>query len=208
VIAIAIWLVVSWVTLTLDPASQAERIAAALAGVSNMRLTRANLDDAGDVIETPEELAAAAAVSMGAPVTVDEYALARMCATECVSDIRGGSDADKIARIWVALNDAAKNNGGDIVQCLTGGKGFGREGPRKYASGRTDPTDYHLALVRGCRSGEIADPTGGATHFLDKYGFATDHIYDPDKYAAAVAQWQSYGWRKLMTIGRGLEIWT
>jgi hypothetical protein len=90
---------------------------------------------------------------------------------------------------------------------LTGGKGFGPEGPRKYATGRSDPTDYHLALVRACQSGATPDPTGGATHFLDKYGFATNHVYDPEKYAAAVAQWQSYGWTKVLDLPHGLEIW-
>jgi hypothetical protein len=43
---------------------------------------------------------------------------------------------------------------------------------------------------------------------MDRYGFATNHIYDPDKYAAAVALWTSYGWTKILTIGKGLEIWT
>ena len=208
VVAVAIWLLLSWYQLTWNPLSQAEQMANALAGLGNVRLTRATLDDSGNVVETPEDLAAAAAVTLGSPVTVDEYALARMCATESLSDIKGGSDADKNARIWVALNDAAKNNGGDILQCLTGGKGFGPEGPRKYATGRTDPTDYHLALVRACQSGTTPDPTGGATHFMDQYGFATNHIYDPDKYAATVALWTSYGWTKVLTVGKGLEIWT
>jgi len=209
-VAVAMWLLISWLTLTLNPVDQAKQFANTLAGISNMRLTHATVDpDTGDVAETPDDLASEASLAMGAPVTVEEYALARMVATESLPDIRGGSDADKQARIWVALNDCQKNNGGDVLACLTGGNGFGKQGvSRKYATGRNDPTDYHLALVRACRDGTTPDPTNGATHFLDRYGFATDHVYDPDKYHAAVAKWTSYGWSKILELPHGLEIWT
>jgi hypothetical protein len=210
IVALAIWLALCFLTETLDPLSQVQQLlAAGFAEVQNVRLTDANLDSAGNCVDSPEDLAAAASATLGQPVSVEEYALARMVACESVADLKGGSDADKVARIWVALNDAAANNGGDIVQCLTGGHGFGPEGPRKYATGRNDPTDYHLALVRACVSGAIPDPTGGATHFLDKYGFAdADHKYDPNAYAAAVAKWTGYGWHRVLVIGKGLEIWT
>jgi hypothetical protein len=208
VVAVTIYLLISWLTMTVNPVEQGANIANALEGLANMKLTHATLDDSGSVVETPDDLAAAASEVLGSPVDVEEYALARMVACEALSDVRGGTDEDKVARIWVALNDAEKNHNGDIVTCLTGGLGFGPQGSRAYATGRNDPTDYHLSLVRACRSGATPDPTQGATHFMDKYGFATNHIYDPAKYAAAVAKWKSHGWAKILDLPHGLEIWT
>lgn len=210
-VVVALWLILAFFTRTVFPPDQATRaLNWAVREAVDVKLTNAELDSAGNCVETPDQLAAEASETLGAPVTVEEYTLARMCATESLSDLKGGSDDDKNARIWVAINDANENNGGDIVQCVTGGNGFGKQGSlRKYATGRSDPTDYHLALVRQCMGGVTPDPTGGATHFLDKYGFVTPgtHTYDPAVYAAAVQQWTNYGWRKVLTIGRGLEIW-
>lgn len=209
---VAIWVLLYFVTATLNPASQVQNLLSAGMEITNMRLTDADQDSAGNCTASPTDLADEASRTLGEPVTVEEYALARMVANEAVADIKGGSDDDKNARIWVALNDANANNGGDVVQCITGGHGFGPQSGRKYstghASGGNDPTDYHLALVRDCLSGATPDPTGGATHFLDRYGFATDHRYDETKYLAAVAKWTGYGWSRVITIGEGLEIWT
>jgi hypothetical protein len=212
-VAVAIWLLLTWVTDSWLPPDQLQRVLNAARELTNMRLTHAEQDDAGNCTATPEELAAEATQTLGEPISVEEYALARMVANEALSDIKGGDDDDKNARIWVALNDARANNGGDIVQCLTNGRGFGPQpGGRKYSTGHpdggNDPTDYHLSLVQNCMAGTTPDPTGGATHFMDKYGFATNHEFDPAKYQSAVNLWQSYGWHRLMTIGKGLEIWT
>ena len=212
-IVVAIWLMLSILTSTVNPAEQVQRIFNAGMEITNMRLTDADQDSAGNCISSPADLAAQASANLGEPVSVEEYALARMVANEALADVKGGTAADKQARIWVALNDASANNGGNILQCLTNGKGFGPQtGGRKYstghAAGGTDPTDYHLALVRDCMSGTTPDPTGGATHFLDKYSFATDHKYDPAKYQATVDKWTGYGWSRVMTIGDRLEIWT
>jgi hypothetical protein len=194
-------------TETYDPTEQLTQLFNAGLELTDMKLTDAQLDSAGNCVDSPEELAAEAAATLGSPVSVEEYALARMCACECAQGARG-SDADKSARIWVGLNDARQNNGGDVVQCLTGGRGFGPQAGRKYATGRNDPTTHHLALVRSCMSGQEPDPTGGAQHFLDKYGFAgADGAWDSARYSQVVAEWQGYGWVRVTTIGRGLEIW-
>ena len=208
VVAVAIWLVLSVLTDTYDPASQAIQLIGAGIDLAAMKLTNAQLDSSGNCIASPEDLASQAGATLGSPVGVDEYALARMCACECLQGAKG-TDDDKNARIWVAINDANQNNGGDILQCITGGNGFGPQGgSRKYATGRNDPTDYHLTLARLCQSGATPDPTGGAQHFLDKYGFAAaDGSWDSARYAAVVAQWQGYGWTRVLTIGKGLEIW-
>ena len=207
-VAVAIWLVLSMLTDTYDPVEQVSQVIGAGMDLAAMKLTNAQLDSAGQCVASPEDLASQAGATLGSPVTVEEYALARMCACESLAGTKG-SDADKIARIWVALNDAAQTAGGDIVACLTGGNGFGPQGGlRKYATGRRDPTDYHLTLVRLCRNGATPDPTGGATHFMDKYGFAdSEGTWDSARYAQVVSQWQGKGWTRVTTIGRGLEIW-
>lgn len=211
-VAVAVWLLLTVVTETWQPIEQLQCLLNAGLELTNMRLTHADQDNEGNCLASPEELAAEASATLGQVVGVEEYALARMVANESLADLKGGTDEDKQARIWVALNDCAANNFGDVLQCLTNGKGFGPQSGRKYstghASGGNDPTDEHLYLVRNCQSGITPDPTGGATHFLDKYGFATDHVFDPAKYQAAVDKWTGYGWSRVMTIGRGLEIWT
>lgn len=214
IVTLAIWLALSMVTETLNPLDALQRALNAGMEITDMQLTDADQDGAGNCIASPEQLAEDASATLGSPISVEEYALARMCACESLSARRGGSDEDKYARIWVALNDASRNNAGNILQCLTGGHYFGPQGSqRKYSTGHpdggVDPTDRHLALVRACLSGATPDPTGGATHFMDKYGFAdANHKWDPNAYAATVASWTNRGWRKVLTIGRGLEIWT
>jgi hypothetical protein len=207
-VAVAIWLVLSMLTDTYDPVEQVSQVIGAGMDLAAMQLTNAQLDSAGNCVASPDELASEAGATLGSPVTVEEYAIARMCASESIGGAKG-SDNDKTARIWVALNDAAQTTGGDIILCLTGGNGFGPQGSlRKYATGRRDPTDYHLTLVRLCRSGAVPDPTGGSTHFMDKYGFAdAAGAWDSGRYEEVVSQWQARGWTRVTTIGRGLEIW-
>jgi hypothetical protein len=116
------------------------------------------------------------------------------------------SDDDRIARMWVLINDAAATTGGNLLQCATGGNGFGPEGSRKYATGRNDPTVAHLVLVRACLSGQTPDPTGGAKHFLDRYGFSS-----ADDYQAVVAKWSAAGMSRVTLDpdpGHGFEVWT
>jgi hypothetical protein len=154
---------------------------------------------------TPEELAAEATETLGSPVYPIEYAMARMLRCERTPAHKGGNDAEAAAIVWVCINDAATHHGGDIMAALTGGKGLGRQGPRAYATGRLDPYDVDLQLVRQCTGGQIEDPTGGATHFMHRGGFKTH-----EEYLAAVDKWTNeHKWSRIdLDVGTTLEIWT
>jgi hypothetical protein len=200
------WILLSWLTATFNPAESASRLANELSDLVNeMKLTAATVNDDGTVAETPQALATQASTTTGAIVSVEEYALARMVACECTRAARGGNDGEKAAIVWVALNDANAHHAGDIVQCLTGGHGFGHQGSlRAYATSANDPTVAILAVVRSCLTGQTPDPTGGSTHFMHRTGF-TDH----SAYLAAVSKWQGYGWQNIgLDVGTSLEVWT
>ncbi len=202
---LAMWLILSWYTESLNPAESAARLASELAEwADEMRLSSATVTDDG-VQESPQELAGQAAATLGAPVTIEEYTLARMVACESTSAAKGGNDEEKEAIVWVALNDANANNGGNIVACVTGGHGYGHQGSlRKYATALNDPTGHHLQIVRDCMTGRVPDPTGGATHFLHRLGFKSR-----DGYLAAVTKWTGYGWQNVgLDVGTSLEVWT
>lgn len=207
IIAIFLWALVAYGTGTLNPL---ESIGSLINEVNNLmnatKLTSAShKDDETTVVESPETLAAQAGEKLGEVVGVEEYALARMLRCERTREAKGGNEAEGAAIVWVAINDANAHNGGDIVKCLTGGHGFGKQGSlRKYATSLNDPYDVDLYLVRRCLGGQIADPTGGATHFLHRYGFK-----DPADYESVVAKWQGYGWSKRdLDLGTSLEVWT
>jgi hypothetical protein len=205
VLVVFLWAMLSWGTETLNPI---ESIANLLNSVKDLamatRLTHATEDEAGNVPRSVDDLAVEASATLGESVSPPEYALARMVRNENTPARKGGNDAERAAIIWVCMNDAAANNGGDIVQCITGGKGFGHQTGRKYASGREDPYDIDLDLVRRCYSGQIPDPTGGRTHFMHKNGFETR-----EKYLATVEKWKARGWRNAgLDFGTSLEIWT
>jgi hypothetical protein len=202
---LAMWLILSWYTESLNPGESAARLAADLAEWANeMRLTSATLTDNG-VAETPQELAGQAASTLGSPVTIEEYTLARMLACESTPERKGGNDEEKQAIVWVALNDANANNAGDIVACVTGGHGYGHQGSlRKYATALQDPTGHHLEVVRDCMTGRVPDPTSGATHFMRRRAFDTHAAY-----LAVVDTWTKRGWQNIgLDFGTSLEIWT
>lgn len=202
---VALWILAAIATESINPMDTIERLIAVADDLTGAtRLTHVTENESGDVDQSPESLAAAASEVLGQEVGVEEYALARMLRNERTPARKGGNQAEAVAIVWVALNDANQHNGGDIVRCITGGKGFGHQLGRKYASGRNDPYDVDLELVRQCMNGELQDPTGGRTHFMHRDGFKTRA-----EYLAAVKKWTGYGWENSgLDVGTSLEVWT
>lgn len=201
-----LWAVVAWGTNTLNPVESLEHLLNTVKDLAMAKkLTNETEDETGRVRSSLDSLAAEASRTLGQTVSPVEYALARMLRCERTPSHRGGNEAEAAAIVWVCMNDAAINNGGDIVQCITGGKGLGKQIGRKYASGRLDPYDIDLDLVRRCYNGQIPDPTRGATHFMHRDGFGTR-----EKYLATVERWSGRGWQRYddLDFGTSLEIWT
>lgn len=203
--AVVLWALLSWGTQTMNPIeSISNLIAQADEVIGATRLTHETEDASGNVASSPEALAAEASQTLGQSVGVEEYALARMLRCERTPPHKNGNDGEGAAIVWVCLNDAAAHDGGDIIRCLTNGRGFGKQIGRKYATGRADPYDRDLDLVRRCLSGAIPDPTGGRTHFMHRDGFKTRALYE-----AAVAKWSGYGWQNSgLDFNTSLEVWT
>ena len=200
-----LWAILSWGTGTLNPVESIQNLLNSIEDLTMAtKLTHCTEDADGNVPCSIDDLVAQASEVAGEAVSPPEYALARMVRNEMTPAHRGGNDAERAAIIWVCMNDAAANNGGDIVQCITGGKGFGHQRGRKYASGREDPYDVDLDLVRRCYGGQIPDPTGGRTHFMHRNGFETK-----EDYQATVVKWNKRGWENAgLDFGTSLEIWT
>ncbi len=128
------------------------------------RLTRTTLNENGDVDTAPDELVSQASAVAGRSVSHDEYALARMLASE----ESGASPETKTAISWVAVNEA-RSRGRSVFHLLVTDKGpgdglFGEQRGR-YASTRTDPYESDLQIATYVLDGVTPDPTGGAIHF-------------------------------------------
>lgn len=206
VFAAFLWAILSFATGTLNPVESLQNLLSQVDSlVGATRLTDEVEDpDTHNVASSPEQLAWEASRTLGESVGVEEYALARMLRCERTPPLRGGNDGEGAAIVWVCLNDSRANDAGDIVRTITGGKGFGWQRGRKYASGRLDPYDRDLDLVRRCLSGQIPDPTNGSTHFLHRGGFKTT-----EEYQAVVEKWKGRGWRNSgLDFQTSLEVWT
>ena len=139
-------------------------------GVRGRRLTHATTDANGDIVETPEDLAAQASQVVGRSVDVNAYALARNIHSEEAS-----SDAPTQAAIaYVALNVSH----GDVVGLLTRNKNasgagkFGDQRSGRWASTASDPYEGDLQIAETVLGGNVPDPTisdtapMGAIHYF------------------------------------------
>lgn len=121
----------------------------------------------GTVVQLPETLLAAARRVAGDSLTLDEYTLARVIASEGGREPRAHQ---------LAIGDAditrAAAAGRSIYQHATGGSGrYGRQGyppggPKRPVSTTQDPTTDHLAVARELLGGR-AGWTGGATAYFN-----------------------------------------
>ncbi len=140
----------------------------------------------GRIPDSPQSLAAQAAVTLGRDVAVDAYALARMLRSE------GGRGPvpEKTARAWVALNDRDAH-GWTTLYTIVGPKGtFGPQRGWRYASGQ-DPYENDLYLAEAVLAGQLPDNTGGATKFVDIDSFGVQE--GTGSYEALVESWAKDG---------------
>jgi len=132
------------------------------------RLTRSELDDNLSIPDAPEDLAAAASEVLGRNVDVADYGLARMLRSEEPD----ANDATKAYLVHVAMNDAERKTGGDVLRVLTlssvasrSGK-FGKQTSRRYST-RSDPYQRDLLIAEAARAEWLGggDRTEGARKF-------------------------------------------
>lgn len=141
---------------------------------SGARLTHGTVGDDAQIVESPDELAAAASVALGRDVDVDTYSLARM--------LRSEGAAEGAARVHVALNKAAAS-GITPTHLLTraSGNGGGHYGPQfvrdprsvRWASTGHDPYAGDVDVVLSVYAERAAgiDPTNGAIGYADAGAF-------------------------------------
>lgn len=137
------------------------------------RLSSSSQDSSGHVVQDPSDLLAQASSVLGIDADMDVYAGARMVRSEADGKIAARSAQAKILRAHVAYNDAAKSFGSSIYATVTaGGSGFSAQAGRRYATSM-DPyvNDYAIVSdVISARDAGGADPTGGATKFVNTRG--------------------------------------
>jgi hypothetical protein len=135
------------------------------------RLTRTELDDNLSIADTPEELAAEASATLGRYVDATDLGLARMVRSE----EGDANDATKAYLVHVAMNDAQRKTGGDVLRVLTlssvasrSGK-FGKQTSRRYST-RSDPYERDLLIAEAARAEWLSggDRTDGARKFYHK----------------------------------------
>ena len=132
-------------------------------GIKGKRLTKGTVNENGDIVESPEDLAAQASITLGREVSVEAYSLARNIHSEEASS----DQATQAAVAWVAVNVS----NGDIVGLLTrckraSGRGkFGLQTGR-WASTARDPYEGDLEVAESILSGTYPDPTNGAVHYF------------------------------------------
>lgn len=166
------------------------------------RLTRTSLDADLKVPVDPETLAAAAAAVIGRPVTLAAYSMARMLRSE------EGSGSTQVKRY---LGHVATNDAHELAWTLprlftystkAERKGFfGKQISRRYSTAQ-DPYEIDLAvaeLVINERDSGGADPTAGATKFVNKTAFAFQA--GASSYEAVRARWMADGYEPFVMAG-------
>lgn len=171
------------------------------------RLTYSALDSDGVVRVPPDELVADCVLTAGGPVSLDEYSLARMVASE---NGVTGSAFDGVCRVLVALNDAAALGWSPArlitYSTVSSRNGFfGRQVSRRYAS-TVDPHQGHLDIVRAAAAARSSgnDYTRGATKFADVGAFGAQS--GTRSWESVSADWRAAGYELYSVNGtsRGL----
>lgn len=135
------------------------------------RLSVSTLSDGHNVDQSIDDLVAQASAVMGRPVAQDAYLLARTSSTEHGS----AGEREKTVIQWICWNDA-QAHGWSIFKVLTvtnpkvpdAAAGFlGSQKGRRYGTS-FDPYEDDLEIAERILAGQIADITGGATHYVHK----------------------------------------
>jgi hypothetical protein len=136
------------------------------------------------------------AAKVGLPV--DVYSAARVAASEAGT----GSEAEKAAVIWVAINQC-RHLGKSLTAGVCSGKGAGLYGAQnagsRWISTRLDPTATDVDIAQRVLAGKLPDNTGGARKFLHpatQDALAKKAAKGYGKTAAVViADWEAEGFR-------------
>ena len=121
-----------------------------------------------EIAENPDDLAASANLDL------QTYTLARIISSE---------EGNSPVAYWVAIASATLNNsiGGDVFSYATDGA-FGKQGAGRPVSTAQDPYDGHVRIAQAVMTGEIPDPTNGATQWVAPRTQDILHLRDPSKY--------------------------
>lgn len=154
------------------------------------KLTTSHLDDAGNLIESPQDLQAQIALALGRSVDLDAVLLARVSASEHA----GAFTKEKTAIQWVCRNDA-QEHGWSIQYTVTVNPGsLGVQTGRRYSTrggglaGEREIHEDDLQIAEDILAGRSLDITGGAAKFVHKTGFKSVAAY-----LGLVAKWQQDG---------------
>lgn len=137
----------------------------------------------------------------------DVEALARVIRSE----IGIGTETQKLHVAWTVRN-LARSRGQTIatMACLP----CGTQGPARPVSSVQDATAKDRELARRVLvAGEVADPTGGATHFMnprlqDAFARSERKGYRKQTYNRVRRRWITrYGWEPYYRLGPTLEMW-
>ena len=130
----------------------------------------------GIIPTLPVDLAASAGID------IDQYSLARAMQSE------ESSHDGRVAIGWAIRNHCA-NLSESITDVLTANPKnpasdghYSKEMPGKYCTTAHSPTSTTLDLAASIISGEIPDPTGGATFWDGPAAQDAAHARDPEKY--------------------------
>lgn len=167
----------------------------AAAVLTGGKITSSSPGPDGQIAQSPDELLAQASATMGRPVSMDAYALARMAASE--------GSAEAAPRMHVALNDGDKH-GWDALTTVTYSTAGGRTGSfgpqfvssprvvRRYATSR-DPSRALLELAERVivEHAQGVDPTDGAVKFADASSFGVQE--GTGSFEDTVTRWAGEG---------------
>ena len=126
-----------------------------------MRINWSHTDDDGTVRESAEVLLEQAR-KYDATVTMEELTGARLAASE-----HGSGSFTELACIVDSELNRANRRGMSLFQSLTFEGTFGRQGRKRRASTRQDPTMRHIWAARAVLSGKARGISRGADRFFD-----------------------------------------
>lgn len=198
------------------PRTNDEQPAAQLEPLPNQKRGRAvtltNAGPDGTINDNPTDLAAQAGTNL------DTYALARLIASE-------DGNADQTTKTAIALaamnyfKNVRKSSPSKVLlySKYSGGMGkFGKQSQGRYAGTSQDPHEDDLRIAKMVASGQTADFTGGANHWMHP-GSQSSAYYQKAIQADYLAQgrgtvkvssaqevlqkWQAHGWQKITVPG-------
>jgi hypothetical protein len=154
-------------------------------------------------------LAAARAYDQG--LTEAEYCLARVVASEAGN----GTAMEQACIADATLNHAGGRTGAELVRHVTGGNGFGEQGPSRPVSTRLGPAPRHietaLAVLRrrglfGFLAPEMYGCSRGAIRYFSPSGQAARSSEEPEKNLPPLVLLEKWTFNKKVVNRAALEL--